>query len=76
MGRLNTNTPANRQLGKEMDAVRTMAADFQRGEQTGLYPPGTADAFRRDMAVRIHSARMTAIRTTEIGVSESRMPAS
>jgi hypothetical protein len=65
MGRLNTRTVANGELQREVDAVRTMAAEWQRQEERGLIPSGTADAFRRDMAMRIRLARVAAIRNSE-----------
>ncbi len=67
MAKLDTNTSANRELGRETDAMRSWAADLQREEVAGRMPAGTADAFRRHMALVIRTARLATIRNPESG---------
>jgi hypothetical protein len=67
MARFSTATPANRELDREVSAARAQAADLQRQEARDLIPRGSAEAFRRRIAVAVKTARLAAHSENGIG---------
>jgi hypothetical protein len=62
---VDSNTPANRALGAEVDACRIHAKQLQREEKAGRVPRGSADRFREELTVALKTVRLKGIGSSD-----------